>query len=177
MNAALTHIRRGALAIERAVTVTAVALGCFCLVAAVGVGFYQVLARFVLFVPASWSEPFIQSALIWMTYLALCGAMRTGTLISVDALKKATTGHARHVLRLAGAGAILILLWILLWQGISIVWRVRFQTIAGLGVPASYVYAALPAGAALSILALVAHVIDPPAEEPDADPSAPGAAL
>ena len=170
MNPTLAQIRRGALASERAVTVTAVALGCVCLVAAVGVGFYQVLARFVLFRPASWSEPFVQSALIWMTYLALAGAMRTGTLISVDVLKKATKGKARQLLRLVGASAILILLWVILWQGISIVWRVRFQTIAGLGVPASYVYAALPIGAALSILALLAHVIDPPPDEtaPDA---------
>ncbi|RAI01850.1 C4-dicarboxylate ABC transporter permease [Acuticoccus sediminis] len=170
MSGALAHIRRGALGIERVVTWTAVALGCVCLVAAVGVGFYQVLARFVLFRPASWSEPFVQSALIWMTYLTLCGAMRTGTLISVDVLKKATQGAARTALRLAGAGAILILLWVILWQGIAIVWRVRFQTIAGLGVPASYVYAALPTGAALSILALVGHVIDPPPDQaaPDA---------
>ncbi|UOM32605.1 TRAP transporter small permease [Acuticoccus sp. I52.16.1] len=170
MSSALAHIRRGALTIERAVTWTAVALGAVCLVAAVGVGFYQVLARFVLFRPASWSEPFVQSALIWMTYLALCGAMRTGTLISVDVLKKATQGAAHTTLRLAGAGAILVLLWVILWQGIAIVWRVRFQTIAGLGVPASYVYAALPTGAALSILALIGHVIDPPP-----DPSAPDA--
>ncbi|HEX5933068.1 MAG TPA: TRAP transporter small permease subunit, partial [Pseudorhizobium sp.] len=55
----------------------------------------------------------------------------------------------------------LALLIVLFWFGCMLVWRVRFQTIAGLGISASWAYAALPVGSILSALALVAHVLDP----------------
>ena len=41
----------------------------------------------------------------------------------------------------------------------------RFQTLAGLEVPVSWAYAAIPVGAAISILAVLAHFFDPKREE------------
>lgn len=98
MSRALLYGRSIFLAVERRITQTAVALGCLGLVLAALVGFYQVIARFILFRPASWSEPMIQIALIWMTYLALAGAMRTGTLISVDMLLRLSKGPFKRIL-------------------------------------------------------------------------------
>jgi TRAP-type C4-dicarboxylate transport system permease small subunit len=173
MSPALLYGRSIFLAIERRITQTAVALGCLGLVLAALVGFYQVIARFVLFHPASWSEPMIQIVLIWMTYLALAGAMRTGTLISVDMLLRLSAGPFKRILTAVIMFAVLALLIVLLWFGCILVWRVRFQTIAGLGIPASWSYAALPLGSFLSILGLIAHFIDPP-EKPIVEPEAAG---
>ncbi|MBO0906101.1 TRAP transporter small permease [Jiella sonneratiae] len=147
--------------VERAVTAAAVWAGSLMLVVAVLTGMWQVIARFVLFQTAAWSEPLIQTSLVWMAYLALAGAMRAGTLISVDVLLEVTRGPARRALRLAGAAAVFGLLAVLVWFGAELCWRVRFQTLAGLGIPASYAYAALPVGSAISILALAAHLLDP----------------
>ena len=155
-----SSFRAAFLRAEGLVTRAAVAAGTAGLALACLVGFYQVIARFVLHAPA-WSEPMIQTTLIWMAYIALAGAMRTGTLISVDLLLRISTGRMRRLVRAVSAVSILALLAILFWFGCVLVQRVQFQTIAGLGISASYAYAALPVGALLSALALVAHVLDP----------------
>ncbi|WP_068114363.1 TRAP transporter small permease [Tropicimonas marinistellae] len=168
----LERIGSAALAVERFLTRAAVALGSMLLVLAVAVGFYQVLARFVLFRPASWSEPLIQATLIWMAYLALAGAMRAGTLISVDIMLRTTRGAAHRAIRVAGTVSIFALLAILVWYGIELCWRVRFQNVAGLNIPASYAYAALPIGSAISIVALIGNLVDPPIADVDTPDSA-----
>ena len=153
------------LAVERRITLAAVVLGSVCLVFAALAGLYQVIARFVLFTAASWSEPFIQAALIWMTYLALAGAMRTGTLISVDLLLTLVGGRTKAGVRAFTTLAVMSLLLVIFWFGCILVWRVQFQTIAGLNISASWIYAALPVGAVISMLALVAYQIDPPPDD------------
>lgn len=154
-------LRAAFLCAEGLVTRVAVALGTAGLALACLVGFYQVIARFVLHAPASWSEPMIQTTLIWMAYVALAGAMRTGTLISVDLLLRVSTGRLQALVRAVSAVSILALLAILFWFGCVLVQRVQFQTIAGLGISASFAYAALPVGSVLSALALIAHLLDP----------------
>jgi TRAP-type C4-dicarboxylate transport system permease small subunit len=164
MSSGLQNLRSAFLAAERALTRIAVATGCVGLVVASLAGLYQVLARFVFHAPASWSEPLIQLVLIWMTYLALAGAMRTGTLISVDVLRSYARGPFKRILDLYIVLATMGLLLVLFWFGWELAIRVQFQTIAGLGIPATYAYASLPVGAAISMIALVAHAMDPGAQ-------------
>jgi TRAP-type C4-dicarboxylate transport system permease small subunit len=87
--------------------------------------------------------------------------MRAGTLISVDLIQSMSTGRMRMLVNAVTYLSTLALLAVLFWFGCQLVWRVRFQTIAGLGVSASWAYAALPTGSLLSALALVAHALDP----------------
>ncbi|WP_180899705.1 TRAP transporter small permease [Martelella soudanensis] len=150
------------LRIESAITKIALSLGCVALTLAFAAGAYQVLARFVLLRSAAWTEPFIQIALIWMTYLALAAAIRAGSLIAVDLALRLGTDVTRRFLRLVVAAAVFCLLGVLAWFGIELVTRVRFQTIAGLNISAAWAYLALPMGSAFSMLALLAHLIDPP---------------
>ena len=162
----VSHLVRSTfLAVERRITLAAVVLGSACLALAALAGFYQVIARFILFTPASWSEPFIQAVLIWMTYLALAGAMRTGTLISVDLLLTLVSGRTKAGIRAFTTLAVMSLLLVIFWFGSILVWRVQYQTIAGLNISASWVYAALPVGSVISMLALVAYQIDPPDDD------------
>lgn len=161
----MTRIAALILAVDRRVTHAAVVAGCLCLCLALAAGLWQVIARFVLFQSAAWSGPAVQVALIWLTYLALAGAMRTGSLIAVDMALRISTPRLRAVLRLFGLITTMGLLLVILWFGAVLVWRVRFQTVAGLDMSASWAYLALPVGAVLSILALVAHTLDP--DHPD----------
>lgn len=156
--------RSAFLALEGRITQAAIALGTCGLALACLVGFYQVVTRFILHAPSSWSEPLIQTTLIWMVYVALAGAMRAGTLISVDLLVSISTGRLLKLVRAVIHLSVLSLLVIIFWFGCELVWRVRFQTIAGLGISASWAYAALPTGAVLSALALLAHALDPKGE-------------
>jgi TRAP-type C4-dicarboxylate transport system permease small subunit len=153
------------MSIEKVVTEVSVLAACGLLAAAASVGFYQVIARFILSQPATWSEPLIRTLLIWMAYLGMCGAMRIGALVSVDVLYRLSRGRARRVLEAAITLATLSLLLILVWYGADLAYRVRFQNLAGLEIPVVWAYAAIPVGAAVSVLAVLAHYFDPLREE------------
>lgn len=155
------------LRIERVLTEASIIAACGLLAAAACVGFYQVLTRFVLSQPATWSETLIRTLLIWMAFLGMCGAIRIGALVSVDLLYRVCRGRARRTLEAVIAAATLALLCILFWFGIDLAWRVRFQTLAGLEIPVTWAYAAVPAGAAFGILAVLAHFFDPKRNELD----------
>jgi TRAP-type C4-dicarboxylate transport system permease small subunit len=153
------------LAAERVVTGAGLAAGCVAMALAACVGLFQVLTRFILQEPATWSEPLIRTLLIWMAYLGLAAAVRAGSLVSVDLLYRLANGPRRRLLEAAIALATFALLAILFWFGVDLAWRVRFQNLAGLEIPVSYAYAAIPTGALVSMLAVVAHFFDPRREE------------
>jgi TRAP-type C4-dicarboxylate transport system permease small subunit len=153
------------LATERVVTGTGLALGCVALATAACVGLFQVVTRFVLGEPATWSEPTIRVLLIWMAYLGLAAAVRQGSLVSVDLVWRLARGRGRRMLEGTIAAATIALLAVLAWYGIDLTERVRFQNLAGLEIPISYAYAAIPTGALVSMLAVLAHFLDPRREE------------
>ncbi|WP_298015120.1 TRAP transporter small permease [uncultured Castellaniella sp.] len=152
------------LGIENALSRAAVGLATAGLGFAALCGLYQVVARFVLQRSAEWSEPLIQMTLIWMTYLGIAGALRSGTLISVDWLLGLSKGRMRHVVRGVILVCVLTLLGFIAWYGVVLALRVRFQTIAGLGIPTSWGYAALPVGAIVSMFSTIAHAMAPRAD-------------
>lgn len=150
--------------IENALTKTAVGLATAGLGFAALCGLYQVVARFILHRPAEWSEPLIQMTLIWMAYLGIAGALRSGTLISVDWLLSLSKGRMRRVVQGVILVCVLALLGFIAWYGVVLAMRVRFQTMAGLGISTSWAYAALPVGAIVSMLSTIAHAIAPRAD-------------
>jgi len=166
-----TNVARGSravrllMSVERAVTAVSVSLACVLLAAAAFVGFFQVITRFVFEQPATWSEPLVRTLLIWMAYLGLCGVIRAGALVSVDMLYRACRGRSRRVLEAVITLATLSLLLILTWYGTELAIRVRHQNLAGLEIPVIWAYAAVPVGAAASVLAVFAHFFDPLRED------------
>jgi TRAP-type C4-dicarboxylate transport system permease small subunit len=153
------------ISLERAVTNVSVTIACVLLASAASVGFFQVITRFVLKQPSTWSEPLVRTLLVWMAYLGLCGVIRAGALVSVDALYRACRGRARRFLQAAISLATLSLLLILVWYGTNLALRVRFQNLAGLEIPVVWAYAAIPVGAAVAVLSVLAHFFDPVHEE------------
>ena len=153
--------------VERAVTAAALALAAALLVAMAGVSFYQVVTRFVFERPSTWSEVLSRSLQIWMVYLGLVAAFRTGALMSVDMLLRAVPRRARLVLMAAIAGVNLGCLCVMIWFGWSMAERVRSQTLAGVdnpftggGISIALVYAAVPVGAALCAVAVLARLAE-----------------
>ena len=85
---------------------------------------------------------------------------------ALAALGDAGDKHVRPQMRrraLEGAVAVatLSLLCLLFWFGWDLAYRVRFQNLAGLEIPISYAYAAIPVGSLISMVAVVAHNYDP----------------
>ncbi len=131
------------------------------------VSLYQVVTRFVFEEPSTWSEVTARSLNIWMVYLGVAVAFRTGALMAVEFLFNRLHGGARAVLVAVIAGLSLGVLLVMVWYGWEMVGRVRFQMLAGVdnpftgdGISIALVYAAVPVGAALAIVGLLARAAE-----------------
>jgi len=164
-DSAVHPVVRILLTVERWVTEAVVASACLMLAAAACAGLHQVVSRFILQQPSTWSEVLVRVLLIWMVYLGAVGAIRTGALVSVDLLYRKTRGLARRSVEAAVTLCTLAILIILFWYGWDMVNRVRFQNMAGLEISMSWAYAAIPVGSAFGILAVIAHYFDPQRRE------------
>ncbi|HYI70257.1 MAG TPA: TRAP transporter small permease [Skermanella sp.] len=131
-----------------------------CLVVAAVSAFYQVVTRFVFEQPSTWSEALTRTCLIWMVFLGITIAFRHGALVAIDLAYRSVSGRLQTLLQGFITLGSISLLGVILWFGIQMTWRVRFQTLAGLEVPIAWAYAALPVGAFFSLLAVIAHYID-----------------
>ena len=167
MPRAATAMTNLVLALERRVSATMLGLACLLLLLAASCGLYQVAMRFVLSEPSAWSEVATRMALIWMVFLGTVAAFRHGALVSVDLAYRLARGAWRRVLHFVITAVTLAFLAVVLWHGIDITWKVRFQELAGLEISIAWAYAALPVGAFFSLLAVLANHFDPQREELD----------
>ncbi|OYU92493.1 MAG: C4-dicarboxylate ABC transporter permease [Burkholderiales bacterium PBB5] len=160
-------MRQLLLRLDRATTGIAWALACVLLAIISVLGLWQVLARFVFSQPSTWTEESMRRLLIWMVMLGVVVAFRRGALVSVDLMLRVSRGWWQQVVRWLITLTALAYLSVLVWFGINLVTRVRFQTFASMELSMGWAYAALPVGAALALLAVVAHHLDPLNEELD----------
>jgi TRAP-type C4-dicarboxylate transport system permease small subunit len=130
------------------------------LLAAACLAFYQVLTRFLLEEPSTWTEVLTRTLIIWSVYLGALILFRRGTLISVDVAYRLAGPRARKVLNLAQLLASLAVLLTAFVFGLQLAWRVRFQVLAGLDVSIAYAYLAVPVGAFLSAVGAVAAYLE-----------------
>ena len=149
-------------AVDRGIVLTSLVVASFALTAALAVGSFQVLARFVLHVPAPWSEAALRIALVWSIFAALPLAVRRGALLSVDLLDRTLAGTRWQLwIRVAVACGTAAVLVVLVLGGYALAVRLAFQTLPGLGMSVAYAYAAIPVGSALAIPSLVAALLMP----------------
>lgn len=155
------------LAIERRLTALIIVIACLLLGIASTLGMYQVLTRFIFGQPSTWSEIAIRLVIIWMVMFGVVVAFREGAQVSVDLMYRLSGRYQRLLHGLITLISVLFL-GVIIWYGIDIAWRVRFQEIAGLEfLPMSIGYAALPVGATFAIIAVIANYLDPRHSELD----------
>jgi TRAP-type C4-dicarboxylate transport system permease small subunit len=155
-------VRQWILAVDRVVGQFILALACITLAVAALCGGYQIIARFVLQEPSTWTEVLTRTLMIWSVFLGLSAALRGGALLSVDLLYR-TVARTRYlpILHFAITAATMLFLLVVVWYGWDVVYRVRFQNLAGLEIPISWAYAAIPVGAMFGMLGLLANYLDP----------------
>ncbi len=158
-------ITRAVLKIDRVTTGIATAIAVAALVVAVFAGFWQVVARFATETPSIWSEALVRTALIWMGFIGLAAAIRTGSLVSIDMAHRYSRGALRRGIEAAVLAGNVSLMGVLFWFGWIMAERVQFQEMAGLEVSISWGYAALPIGAAFAIMGALGQFLDRRAEE------------
>lgn len=161
-------LRRGILALDRVTTGLASAAACLALAVAVFAGLWQVVARFATETPSTWSEALVRMALIWMAYLGVAVALRTGALVSIDVAHRYSGGAVRRAIEASALACSLSLMGVMFWFGWIMAERVRFQELAGLEVSITWGYAAIPVGAVFAMVGAVAHFLDRRSDELEA---------
>lgn len=132
------------------------------------IGAFQVLSRFVLHEPSPWSEEVLRRSMIWMVALGLSIGFRHGAHISVDVMNRVQAAWVRSLVRWAVFSVTLMFLATLIWLGADMAWRVRFQTFASMEISMGWAYLAIPVGAALSLISLLARTL---ADQPETAPA------
>ncbi|WP_108663143.1 TRAP transporter small permease [Acuticoccus kandeliae] len=143
-------------------------IGCLILATLAGVCFYQVFSRFVLQVPTIWSEALARTLMVWAVFLGTPVAVRRGSAITMNVLADMAPPRLRRVIDGVVTLAIAAVLVITLWQGLALLDRISNQRLAGLNVPIVWAYAAIPVGAALSLVALICNAIERAGQPPHA---------
>jgi TRAP-type C4-dicarboxylate transport system permease small subunit len=154
-------MRRSILALDRVVTSAVWSIAAALLAVVTLLGGYQVLIRFVFDQPSPWTEEIIGRLLIWCVALGIVAAFRQGALVSVDLMLRLSRGRWKRIVRLLILAVTLLFLGVLAWVGYDLAWRIRFQTFASVPLSMAWAYLALPVGATFSLLAVLAHYLDP----------------
>ena len=108
---------------------------------------WQVVSRYVLAAPSSWTEEVARYLLIWIGMLGAAYAFRTRMHIGLDLVPKALTGAAARRLHWFTLGIVIVFaVTVLVIGGGSLVlltWELR-QTSAALELPIAFVYSVIP---------------------------------
>jgi TRAP-type C4-dicarboxylate transport system permease small subunit len=164
-------LRNAFLALERRTTALSLAFACLMLIAAVGLGLYQIVARFVIQQPAEWSEVLIRFTLIWMVFMGVPSAFRQGAMVCVDLAYRKAGPRTRRALDWVLAATALILVAVIVRYGFEYAYRARFQTISGLeSLSMTWAYLALPVGGLFCVLGIIGSLIDPRRQELETAP-------
>lgn len=138
------------------------------LVLALGIGvlaclaFAQVISRYVLGAPLTWSEEVIRYALIWTVFLGAGVAVRKGLMVAVEVVVHLVPDPVRRVM-----GWVVTLVsgafWlILLVYGIIILDAVQGMRSGAVEMPMAFIYLAVPIGAAIALVNTLVVAVDPP---------------
>jgi TRAP-type C4-dicarboxylate transport system permease small subunit len=135
---------------------------------------WQVLSRYLLASPSSWTEELARFLLIWIGTLGAAYAFRINMHIGLDLLPKKLTGAAAlNLHRFTQLVIIVFAVTVLVIGGGSLVyltWDLR-QYSAVLGLPMSLVYLVIPLTGILVVIYSVAAFANMPVPEHDPEMS------
>jgi TRAP-type C4-dicarboxylate transport system permease small subunit len=120
----------------------------------------QVFFRYVVEAPPTWTEELARFLFAWQIFLAAGLAFGRGAHIVVDALVVALPKAGQRLLSIFSNTLVLGFLGVLVWQGVNMV-RLTSNTVStAMNLNMGVVYAALPAGAAISAVYVVLRLVD-----------------
>ena len=120
----------------------------------------QVVFRYIIQDPPTWTEEAARFLCIWMVFLGAGLAFGRGTHIVVDALYLVLPPLASRLLHILINSLALAFLLVVFWQGIEMVGMTSNTTSTAMQLNMGIVYAGLPIGAAIAIIYVVARLMN-----------------
>lgn len=118
------------------------------------VGFAQVVFRFVLAQPLSWSEELVRYVFVWSVFLTAALAFNSGLHIRIDFLTERYPPRVRRAATLLSWVCTIAAVGILLVLGVELAGSpsVRLQKSPAMEIPMTVPYAAIPVGSAMMMV-------------------------
>ncbi|QMV42776.1 TRAP transporter small permease [Cohnella cholangitidis] len=120
----------------------------------------QVLCRFVIDYPLTWSEEAARYLMVYTVFLGASLALRNHKMIAIEIITESVKPKVRKVLRILVSLISIVFFVVLLFKGLDMLEIVSRQTSAGLGIKMDIPYMAIPIGATLMIINSIANIID-----------------
>lgn len=120
----------------------------------------QVISRFVINFPLTWSEELSRYLMIYIVFLGAGLAMRHNNLISIELLPESLSGNKRKVVIILVMIISIIFFAILFKQGIDMLGMVKMQSSPGLQLSMSIPYASIPIGSFVLAINSLAVILD-----------------
>ena len=117
----------------------------------VAITFMQVLSRFVLKIPLSWSQEVVRLCVVWIIFLGSAVAVKEGTHLTLDMLTSQLPKPIRKIFRILILFLMLVCAAILLYGGAEYCIKCASKTMITLPWPADIQYASMPVSAVLMI--------------------------
>jgi TRAP-type C4-dicarboxylate transport system permease small subunit len=154
------------LAVESVTTRFSLFIACLMMAMAATLGMFQVVMRFILEIPAEWTEVLIRFSLVWMVFMGIPYAFRVGAMVSVDVLYRVVGARGKRIFDFVTSVAALILVAVIIWWGWDYSLRGRVQTVSGLeSISMFWAYLALPVGGLFCVPAIIGNYLDPQRNE------------
>lgn len=138
-------------ALENGTSVVIICVICFTIL-------FQVASRFLFKVPLSWTEEVSRFSLIWLTFISASIALRDNGHFAVDVISHRLSATSQKYYQIGIFLLMLVYLFTILKTGITLVPIAHMQESPALDIHMSYVYLAIPCGAALMIVNILLKI-------------------
>ncbi len=128
--------------------------------AMIAVIFAQVVSRTFLGAPLSWSEELGRYLFVWLSFMGASIALYYGSHLGIDTLVLVLPKKLQKVLILITHIFVLILLYVMVNEGGTLLAKTAMQKSAAMRIPMSYAYAALPVSAVLMAFHTMVKIIN-----------------
>lgn len=129
-----------------------------CFVAIVLTTFLGVVSRYIFEYSLPWADEIARYGLVWLVYIGMVSSLVRGQHVCVELLLSRYRGRSRiWMLNLIDL-CCMMLFGVLLYGGVLLMEMAYSQVTPGLGISKSWVYAAVPIGAALMLIEYVSRI-------------------
>ncbi len=119
----------------------------------------QVVFRYVVKAPISWSEEVATFSFIWLSILSAALGVKYGMHFSIEAVVKRFPMPVQRLLTVLTSLSVSGLLAILIWFGLNLVMLNNTQISPAMGMPMSIPYLSVPVGCTLMLIYLWTNVL------------------
>lgn len=116
---------------------------------------YQVIMRFVIGDPSTWSAVASRTFMIWSVFLGAAYTFRTGEMLRVEVIHSIAPKRLHFLIECLTMALCVLFFALVLYLGVRMGFRVSSQTLAGMNISIAWAYAALPVGAAFAIIGIL----------------------